>query len=127
MRQELLAKAYSWGNQKHPAANNYRHAAFANSVAYLVTGASGGYGGPSIREHCVSWCLAGDGYNTNFAGMTIQFPDDRIPRPGKWEFEQACEFAAPIVYGRLPAFAARVAANEHCFDDDPADLDELRR
>ena len=119
---EILENALKWGQEKHPESNQHRHAAFANSVAYLVTGASGGYGGPSIREHAVSWSLAGDGA---VAGGLL-FPDGRVPRAGTWEFKKACAFAEPIVYGKLPAIARRIADEEHCFDDDPADLEELR-
>lgn len=127
---KILEKARKWGESKHPESSSHRHAAFANSVAYLVTGASGGYGGPSIREHAVSWALAGDGTNTpidtNLGGLTIQVPDGRLPRAGEWSFERACQFAEPICYGQLPAIAARIQQEEHCFDDDPADLEELR-
>ncbi len=41
----ILESALAWGKNKHPESNQYRHCAFANSVAYLVTGFSGGYGG----------------------------------------------------------------------------------
>lgn len=127
---KILEKTKAWGAAKHPESNNYRHAAFANSVAYFVTGASGGYGGPSIREHCCSWALAGDGYNiateTNIGTLTVQYPDGRLPRAGKWNFEQACQFCELICYGQLPAIASRILEQEHCFDDDPDDLAELR-
>lgn len=127
---EILEKALETGKQKHPDAPNQRHAAFANSVAYLVSGVSGGYGGPSVREHCVSWALAGDGYNitvqTNLGELTMQFPDGRLPSAGEWEFEKACRFAEPICYGNLPAMAEKVYKQEHCFDDDPTDLEVLK-
>lgn len=127
---EILEKAMQWGKQKHPAAPIQRHAAFANSVGYLVTGASGGYGGPSIREHCVSWSLAGDGYNVptqvNLGELIVQFPDGRLPQAGRWTFDKACEFAEPICYGSLPAIAKKVSQVEHCFDDDPEDLETLQ-
>lgn len=126
---EILEQAHAWGQEKHPEASAHRHAAFANSVLYLVTGASGGYGGPSVREHLVSWALAGDGSHTsvetNWGPLVMQIPDGRIPRAGSWDFDRACAFAEPIVYGPLPAIAAKVYRMEHCFDDDPADLREL--
>jgi hypothetical protein len=126
----ILEKAREWGCQKHPQANNYRHAAFANSVAYLVVGVSGGYGGPSIREHAVSYAIAGDGFNlpanTSMGTLTVQFPDGRLPSSGEWDFDSACLFAEPIVYGRLPASSRKIIQQEHCFNDDPADLEELR-
>lgn len=120
---EILDRAFKWGQSRYPASSNYRHSALANSVAYLVTGGSGGYGGPSLREHLVSRALAGDG----FVAGGLVFPDGRIARPGEWDFDRACLFAEPIVYGRqLPKNAALVAATEYCFDDDPEDLEELR-
>ncbi|AOX04729.1 hypothetical protein BJP34_35715 (plasmid) [Moorena producens PAL-8-15-08-1] len=126
---EILKKALDWGQENHPESNLYRHAAFANSVAYLVTGGSGGYGGPSIREHCVSHALAGDGFNvptdTNIGVMTVQFPDGRLPRGGEWSFQKACEFAEPICYGILPAIAVKVYQTEYCSNDDPEDLKEI--
>ena len=127
----ILEDALAWGKVKNPNRNNYRHCAFANSVSYLVTGGSGGYGGPSIREHAVSWSLAGDGYNspveTNLGNINTQFPDGRLPRPGEWEFERACQFAEPICYGQLPAIAKRIYQEEYCFDDDPDDLRDLNQ
>lgn len=42
--EDILEQAMNWGKAQHPQSNQYRHAAFANSVAYLVSGASGGYG-----------------------------------------------------------------------------------
>lgn len=125
-RNQILEKAKKWGQKHHPRSPVQRHAAFANSVVYLVTGGSGGYGGPSIREHAVSWALAGDGFNSTL-GPTIQFPDGKIPRPGQWNFDQACEFADPIVYGPLPAIASRIVQQEYCFDDDPEDLKFLKK
>lgn len=126
---DVLQKALDFGKSKYPKSNNYRHAAFANSVSYLITGMSGGYGGPSIREHCVSWALAGDGFNesaeTNIGTITVQYPDGRLPRAGEWEFEKACEFAENICYGSLPQMATKIAKQEHCFDDDPADVVEV--
>lgn len=130
-RNQILEKAKKWGQKRHPRSPMQRHAAFANSVVYLVTGSSGGYGRPSIREHAVSWALAGDGFNalvstTNLGDLTIQFPDGRIPRPGQWDFDRACQFADPIVYGPLPAIASRIVQQEYCFDDDPDDLADLK-
>lgn len=127
---KVLEQAMNWGKEKYPNASENHHAAFANSVQYLVDGVSGGYGGPSIREHAVSWSLAGDGSNismqTNLGALTVQFPDGRLPMAGEWEFEKACEFAAPICFGQLPAIATRIYQEEYCFDDDPADIEEIK-
>lgn len=119
--EDILVTAMNWGKTNYPNASTAHHCAFANSVAYLVTGASGGYGGPSLREHAVSWSLAGDG-DINTEGITLIYPDARIPHPGTWEFEKACEYCAPICFGVLPAICKRISQNEHYFDDDPADL-----
>lgn len=128
---DVLEQAMQWAIANRPESSVQHKAALANSVAYLVTGASGGYGGPSIREHAVSWALAGDGYNvsadTNLGALTVQFPDGRIPRPGQWGFNAAVQFADPICFGILPASAEQIIQAEHCFDDDPADLQEVER
>ena len=50
----ILERAFEYGKSQHPDAPAEHHAAFANSVAYAMTGASGGYGGPSMREHLAS-------------------------------------------------------------------------
>lgn len=104
--------------------NPYHCGAFANSVAHLVTGWSGGYGGPSIREHICSHFLAGDGnnfYSQEF-GVTIQIPDGRLPHPGNWSFDHAAEFCKPICFNELSRYALKVVAMEYCFDDDPQDI-----
>lgn len=118
---QILARAKDWGQKKYPNAAVQRHAAFANSVCYLVTGLSGGYGGPSIREHAVSWSLIGDGRRANIGKLTVLFPEG-LPMPGHWDFDRACQFAETIVYGQLPAIAKAIIEQEHCFDDDPEDL-----
>lgn len=101
----VLDRALRWAEARYPLASRYRQAAFANAVAYLCTGVSGGYGGPSVREHCVSW-LAGGRHD--------------------WSFEAACQFAEPVCFGPLPAIARQVWQVESCFDDDPEDLALLR-
>src|SRR5690606_26976322 len=55
----LVEQAREHAEREHPEASAQHRAAFANSVAYLVTGWSGGYGGPSVREHAVSHAAAG--------------------------------------------------------------------
>lgn len=104
--------------------NPYHCGAFANSVAYLVTGWSGGYGGPSIREHLCSHFLAGDGENvfSQELGLTVQYPDGRYPQPGSWSFDRAVGFCSPICFGKLSRYALKVVTMEYYFDDDPEDL-----
>jgi hypothetical protein len=130
---KALQDARSFAVERYPEAAPQRHAAFANSVAYLVTGFSGGFGGPSLREHLVSWKLAGpQGRNapieTNMGIMNAQWPDGTLPQSGHWQFDAACQFAEPLVFG--PASDHRksleeIALWEHCFDDDPQDLAAL--
>lgn len=132
-REKVLYQAKAYGEQRHPDASNYKHCAFANSVIYLMTGASGGFGGPSLREHCVTWSLAGDGLNvpvnTSIGRLVIQSSDGRLPRAGskEWTFEKACEFAEPICYGILPAIAKKISYCEPHFNDDPEDLAALNK
>ena len=146
--EEILNLALKWGRDNYPNAHMTRHAAFArrslrhasafaNSVTYLVTEASpvghgtcatsGGYGGPSLREHAVSWSLAKDGATDTRSGITVIYPDGRIPRPGQWSYEKALAFCEPICYGNLPAICKRIAESEYHFDDDPKDTDQLKK
>lgn len=105
---EILQNMLKYGQKKYLDAHLSRHAAFANSVAYLVTGMSGGYGGPSIREHCVTW---------------LAIKERKMA--GTWSVDDASKFAEPICYGELPLIALQVYQNESCFDGDPADLERL--
>ena len=104
---EVLEKARKIVEERKPEAPAQKKAAFANSVAYLVTGWSGGYGGPSVREHAV-------------------------PRyyPGRYSFEEAVELLlrddGPI-FGPLTEIHRYCWENEHCFDDDPDDVKELEK
>ncbi|MGB9774566.1 MAG: hypothetical protein ACPL4I_11180 [Bacteroidota bacterium] len=110
---KTLEKAMSWANQNYPEESIQLKAAFANSVAYLVTGLSGGYGGPSLREHLVSWSV-------ETAGKAS---------PGSWTFEKAVAFSAPLCFSPTAKFLGRLAEIqevEASFDDDPEDLLALR-
>jgi hypothetical protein len=106
---EILQNLLEYGQKKYSDVHHSRHAAFANSCAYLVTGMSGGYGGPSVREHCVTW-------------LAIAAKEKMA---GQWPVDKAIAFAEPICYGELPLIANQVCENESCFDDDPADLERL--
>jgi len=108
-------------------------AAFANSVQYLVEGISGGYGGPSMREHLVTWSLGVVVGSVSLGGQaitTITYEAlSSIPRPGQWEFREAVEYAAPFCFGSpLPYLnqLVQIQERENCFDDDPADFAFLR-
>lgn len=134
MNEEFLKRAINWASANKPGGSMSHKAAFANSVAYLCSGWSGGYGGPSLREHLCSWALAGDeGLNEtaslNGLAITVQYPDGRLPRAGHWEFEKAVKFCEPLCFEpaqRYLKILVQISEREYCFDDDPADLEALR-
>lgn len=105
---EILKQAFELGKQKHPDAPNQHHCAFANSVACFVTGASGGYGGPSVREHAA------------------ERMGSREKQMGEWSFEDAVKFCESICYGELTDCHKEVFKMEHCFDDTKEDLEILQ-
>lgn len=104
---EILKQAKERGEQKHPDAPIQHHAAFANSVACFVTGASGGYGGPSVREH------------------TAERMGSAEKRMGEWGFEEAINFCDAPCYGELTELHHTLFREEHCFDDSQGDLEAL--
>jgi hypothetical protein len=115
---DVLIIALAWAKNAHKTSTPQKQFAFANSVAYLVCGASSGFGGPSVREHAVSHALAGkNGINV---GM-IQFPDGSLPRAGNWAIAPAIIFAQPICFGELTALHEECWRVEYCFDNDPDD------
>lgn len=132
---EILQKAMEWAKSHYPDSSLQHKAAFANSVQYLVTGASGGYGGPSLREHLCSWSLAGTNglvSATNLAGeaITMLYPDGSLPMAGEWNFEKAVIHCAPLCFDdahKHRAILIQIQEREYCFDDDPADLKELKK
>lgn len=125
----VLEKALTEGKQRHPKAVAQHHAAFANSVAYLVTGASGGYGGPSCREHAVSHSalLQGGGQQTTVKGMNAFIPGLDTIMPGQWKYEAACDFAEPLCFGELQDIHFACYRSENCFDDAPSDVEALKK
>lgn len=125
---EEIIKEYI--EEHYPDASIYHKEACKNSARYLATGFSSG-SGPSIREHLCSWALVGDGeISQAFLGehpITLLYPDGRLPRAGEWEINRALEFCSPICFGKLSRLALRVVVQEYCFDDDPSDLDIIKR
>jgi hypothetical protein len=107
---EALERAKALIEERKPEASPQKKAAFANSVAYLVTGWSGGYGGPSVREHAASY---------RFLGMA-----------GRFSFDEAVRVLiaddGPI-FGPISDLHRQLWLTEHCFDDDPADVEELSK
>ena len=128
--EKTLERAIEWAQDNYPNSSQQQQSAFANSVVYLTTGWSGGYGGPSIREHLCSHALVGDGENiltrTDLGDITVSYPDGRLPRAGQWDFDRAVQFCCPICFGQLSRYALKIVVMEYCFDDDPQDLEQVR-
>lgn len=106
---DALQQAMALGRNKHPNAPAEHHAAFANSVAYAVTGFSGGYGGPSMREH---WCSR----LIHQKGM-----------PGQIGFDEAVGICEQVCYGPLTKEIAQMLDIEHCFDDAPGEQQQAQQ
>jgi hypothetical protein len=130
----ILQRAMQYAIAHQPSASLQHRAAFSNSVAYMVTGSSGGLGGPSIREHLCSWSLAGDlgtigAVSLGGEAMTVIYPDGTLPKTGEWEYEAAIAHCTPLCFGDIRQWrdrALQILEREYCFDDDPADLEALR-
>ena len=104
---QILERAMTLVKQQRPDVSAQKHAAFANAVAYLVTGWAGGYGGPSVREHAASWQY----------GATKPYT-----------FEKAVELLLDpegVIFGAISDIHRRCWESEHCFDDDPDDVRAL--
>lgn len=104
---EVLDRAMKLGKEKHPSAPQHHHAAFANSVATLVTGWSGGFGGPSMREHWAARVATGE--------------------PGSYNFDDAVTAVEEACYGALTIDHAQMLEDEHCFDDAPGEVEQAER
>lgn len=128
---KIHSKALNWGKSNHANADPNHRQAFANSVAYLVTGASGGHHGPSLREHLVSWSLMGIGGKVaNINGLTAIYSDGTLPRAGEWEYEAAISFATPLCFDPPEKYLDRliqISGQEHCFDNAEVDIAELKK
>ena len=101
----FLQRAYDYGKARHPDAPIEHHEAFANSVSYAMTGMSGGFGGPSMREHYAS-------------RMIIQ---EFGVRSGRCTFEQAVNLLDKYCYGSLTKDIAWMITTECCFDNAPGE------
>jgi len=126
--ERVLEKALAWAKRNYSQASPAHQAAFANSVSYLVTGFSGGYGGPSLREHLVSWSL-GEVGSVSLGGVAMTTVRPTKPLPGEWQFEEAVAFAAPLCFEPAEAFGEKLLQiweREYCFDNDPGDLNYVR-
>jgi hypothetical protein len=107
--QSVLEQAKRLIDERKPQASEQKRAAFALSVAYLVTGESimGELGGPSVREHAAS---------------------HQFGPGGRYDFDKAVELLisddGPI-FGPITDLHRQCWVSEHCFDDDPSDMAEL--
>lgn len=108
--QKTLDQAMVRGREKHPEAPTQHHAAFANSVAYLVSGMSGGFGGPSMREHLASRiAMQGNG-------------------SGNYSFETACAAVEVCCFGPITKeHANMLACGENCFNDADGEIEEAKQ
>lgn len=103
----VLEKAKQFIDERMPATSAQKRAAFANSVAYLVTGLSGGYGGPSVREHAAS---------------------HKYGLGGRLTYDEAVAWLSDpkdVIFGPLTDVHRGCWAHEYCFDDDPDDIRNL--
>lgn len=98
-QQELLPLLLQLGQARHPDATARHNATFANVANYGLTGWSGGYGGPSMREHWGSCLITREG------------------EPGAIPFARVMEIAEQAAYGPFSVEMARMLAYEQCFDD----------
>jgi len=102
----VAEQAMDWIKQNRPEASPQHKAAFANAVTSKVTGFTGGFGGPSVREHAAARIRCGERMSFEEAVNLLNADDGPV--------------FGPIT--KLHRVMWRV---EHCFDDDPADLQEL--
>jgi len=127
----IHADAGGWARSHHPTSDTNHRKAFANAVTYLVTGASGGSHGPSLREHLVSWSLMGIGGKIgDFDGLTVLYPDGTLPRAGQWDYDDAIAFADPLCFDPPEKHLDRliqISGQEHCFDDAAGDIAAVKK
>ncbi|WP_242895244.1 hypothetical protein [Actinomadura litoris] len=97
-----LDVALALAQERHPDAAAEQWAAFANSVAYAVHGISGGFGGPSTREHVA--CAPYVGRRVGFAEATQALLDPDGP-----------------IFGPITDAHRAALRSEFCFDDAPPD------
>lgn len=105
-----LDRGYERGRKNHPEAPKEHHCCYANSVAYAMTGRSGGYGGPSMREHLASRIIS-----KKFGGTR------------QCTLEQALEALDECCYGPLTVEHATMLRDEECFDDAPGEIEAAEK
>ena len=131
---DYLKAAMDWAKEHYSDASMLLKCAFANSVQYFMTGESGGYGGPSMREHLCSWSLAGDNgkvgtINVGGNAMSAIYRDKSLPIAGEWKFDEAIVHCSKLCFSPASEYRLKliqIQEREDCFDDDPIDLEALR-
>lgn len=102
---ELLEGARQIVEERKPNASSHKKAAFANTAAEVVTGVSGGYGGPSVRQHVAVHMLGGRGMSFDDAVEELLKDDGLI--------------FGPLQQAHHDFWAEQ---SDICFDDDPSDV-----
>lgn len=103
----ILREALELARREHPNADPRLHYVYANSVASLVTGQAGGYGGPSVREHVV----------------------ERLHPSGSMTYEDATRLLLDpqgLIFGPLTDVHYRVAEEVSSHHDPAADAEALQ-
>ena len=103
-----LQRAMEIAQEKHPEAHSLRHAAFARSVVALVHECSEADHAPSVREHAAIRVF-GEGKPYKFDKIV----EELIKENG-------------VIFGPLKPIHLECYAEEHCFNDDPADREQLK-
>jgi len=107
MFDEYLELAKKFIEEKKPNESQQKKDAFTNSVPYVLLGISGGYGGPSVREH-----------SSNILKR----------KKSNWTFEEVCTELIKddgLIFGPIKNIHRIIFENEYCFDDDPEDIKRL--
>lgn len=104
----LLEFAKKYSDEYLNEFSNQKRCAFANSVSYFVTGWSGGYGGPSVREHAASRFKTKS--ECSLSEVIKMLEDPKGP-----------------IFGPITDLHRNLYQIEHCFDDDPDDIIELEK
>ena len=128
----------------HPSDHPERHRAFASAVAQLccdnpeiplnrrtdyLADLLKVSGGPSTREHACLWAAyrRGDAVQSEESGLTAFYVDPRFQLPGTWEFDFACKFCDPIVFGAITSLHREAWQKEaDIYDDCKEDLEVLK-
>ncbi|MBQ3441445.1 hypothetical protein IJG27_04035 [Candidatus Saccharibacteria bacterium] len=106
----IFNKASEYGKKYHPDAPSEHHVAFANSVAYAVTGETNGHSGVSMRERLAHRLILG----------SFGFKKKRCT------FDQAAELLDGCCYGMLTVQHAMIFDSERCYNDAPGEPEIAR-